>query len=150
MKPKVYLAGPISGLTYDEAEAWRFAAGQCLAPEIECFSPLRHKEFLHGRGVLEGSYTENPLATDRGIMTRDHWDVRTSDLVLCNLLGTSRVSIGTVMETAWCHVYRKPLVMVIEPDSNIHDHPMVREAIDYRVATLSAAAAVIRAVLLAT
>jgi hypothetical protein len=37
----VYLAGPISGMTYDEAQAWRAYASQNLPQEIRAISPLR-------------------------------------------------------------------------------------------------------------
>lgn len=131
---KVYLAGPISGLDYDEAQDWRLRASLLLATTgITAYSPLRAKTFLRGKGVLEQSYTENPLSTDRGIMTRDHWDCRTADLILVNLLGADRVSIGTVMEIAWGFAYRVPVVAAMDPAGNLHEHPMIREAISYRL-----------------
>ena len=147
-KPKVYLAGAISGLTYDEAVNWREYAAQVLAPDIVAYSPLRQKHFLADVGVLDGSYAQNSLSTDRGIMTRDHWDCRTSDVILVNFLGSSKVSIGTCMEIAWAFAYNKPLVMVMEEKGNIHDHPMVREAIGYKVDTLDNGLAIVKAILL--
>lgn len=145
---KVYMAGPISGLTFDEAIIWRQYVAEKLAPEIAAYSPLRQKNFLQAEGKLHQSYNYNPLATDRGINTRDHFDCQTSDLILCNFLGTVKVSVGTVMEIAWAFAYRKPLIMVIEDSMNIHDHPMVREAISYRTQNLDEAIKITKSVLL--
>jgi nucleoside 2-deoxyribosyltransferase len=147
-KYKVYLAGPIAGLTFDDAQDWRADVTEMLAPQIECYSPLRNKQFLRDHGVIStGQYT-SPMATDRGIMTRDHWDCQTSDAIFCNLLGTTKVTIGTVMEIAWAFSYRKPLVVVMERNNNLHDHPMIREAIGYRTDSMNEAIAITRAVLL--
>lgn len=145
---KVYLAGPISGLTYDGAQEWRGYVKDRLAPKIAAYSPLRSKQYLRTEGVLEQSYEFNPLSSDRGIMTRDHWDCMTSDLIFCNLFGADRVSIGTVQEIAWAFAYRKPLVVVMERQGNAHDHPMVREAIGYRTDDLDEAIHVARSILL--
>jgi len=147
---KVYLAGPIAGLTYDEAVDWRERVIDAMPPEIQCFSPMRAKHFLAGAGVLHcGSYPEHVLSTARGVMTRDHWDCRTADLILVNLLGARRVSIGTVMEIAWGYAYRVPVVVAIEPDgSNVHEHLMIAEAIGFRCATLDEAVETAKAVLL--
>lgn len=147
-KYKVYLAGPIAGLTYDEGQDWRENVKDALAPDIECYSPLRNKEFLRTSGVIGTSAFTHPMATDRGIMTRDHFDCQTSDLIFCNLLGTARVTIGTVMEIAWAFAYRKPLVVVMEKGNNLHDHPMIREAIGYRTDNFVEATAITRAILL--
>ena len=148
MKFKVYLAGPITGLTFDEGQDWRAYVRDILAPVgIDAYSPLRQKHFLRAHGVLQGSYA-NPMATDKGIMTRDHFDVKTADLIFVNLLGAKSVSAGTVMELGWAYAYSKPVVCAIEPEGNVHEHPMVREALGYRLPTLDAAIAVVQAILL--
>jgi hypothetical protein len=53
---KVYLAGAISGHTYHEAQRWRNTVADSLAPQIECFSPLRCKDYLQAKGTLTGAY----------------------------------------------------------------------------------------------
>jgi len=53
---KIYLAGPISGLTFEGAQDWRNYFTSKISPEIDCFSPLRGKDYLKIRGPLEGSY----------------------------------------------------------------------------------------------
>lgn len=145
---KVYLAGPISGLTFDEGQDWRtYVRGVLAQSGIKGYSPLRQKHFLREAGVLSGSYP-NPMATSRGIMTRDHFDVKTADLIFVNFLGAKKLSAGTVMELGWAYAYGKPVVCAIEPDDTVHAHPMIEEAIGYRLPTLDAAIAVTQAILL--
>src|SRR5438034_15136 len=100
---------------------------------------MRAKEFLRGHGVLEAQYIDvNPLSTNRGIVTRDHFDVARSDLTLMNLIGAERVSIGSMFEAAWCFELRKPLIVAMEP-GNIHAHGFLFEAAGYVVPTLEEA-----------
>lgn len=147
--PKVYLAGPIAGLTFDGAQEWRHVAQNELARSgIDGYSPLRNKEYLRSEGVINNAGYQHPLSSDRGIMTRDYWDCKTSDLIFAYLLGAKDVSQGTDMEMAWAYAYRKPLVVVMEDKGNPHDHPMVRAAIDYRVTTLAEGIAIAKAILL--
>lgn len=142
---KVYLAGPISGLTFDQGQDWRADARAMLEPHgIDGYSPLRQKHFLRDVGVLSGAYA-NPMATDRGIMTRDHFDCMTSDLILANMEDWRSPSVGTIMELAWAYAYRKPLVVF---GKELEHHPMIREAVCYRLPTLDAALAVVQAILL--
>ncbi len=134
-KKRVYLAGPISGLTHDESVSWRQQAADFLRSNgIDVYSPMRAKEYLRDAGVLEGEYKIGLFSSSRNIMTRDHDDCRKSDIVIANFLGaTQRASIGSCMEAAWCYAYRVPLITVIEDEGNIHDHPMMNEAFGYRV-----------------
>ena len=145
---KVYLAGPISGLTFGESTDWRVAVRRELADVgIDAFSPLRAKDFLASEGALEGSYEHHPLSTAKGILTRDRWDVLTADLVLVNLVGAERISIGTVMEIAYADSVRTPVVLAMEP-GNAHTHPMLEQASGYIVHTLEEAVAITKAILL--
>lgn len=145
---KVYLAGPISGLTYDEGQDWREYAQAALAHHgIAGYSPLRQKEFLRSEGVLSQAYA-NPMATDRGIMRRDFNDVKTSHVVLINLLGAKSASQGTVMEMGWAYALQIPVVVAVEDAGNIHEHPMNRQTWDYRVPCLDQALAITAAILL--
>jgi nucleoside 2-deoxyribosyltransferase len=148
-KPSVYAAGPISGLTYGASKGWRNLAWGMLAPDIDLFCPMRAQEHLVNHGVLNGSYDGHVLTTARAIMTRDHWDCFKCDLIIANFLGAERVSIGTCMEVAWAHSYRKPLIVVMESSGNPHEHPMIAEATSYRVDNIEEAVDIARAVLLA-
>lgn len=145
---KVYLAGPISGLTYDAAQDWRQQFAEACDPRIECFSPLRSKDYLRKYGALEGSYDESPLSSEKGITSRDRYDCMGADLVLFNLLGTQRISVGTMIEIGWADAVRVPSVIVMEKEGNPHDHPMVRSATNFRVETLGDAKKIVEAILL--
>lgn len=145
---RIYLAGPISGCEFDECTDWRYQF-TCLIPRsIQCLSPMRGKEFLKAHGTIEGDYPElGPLATSRGIITRDFFDCTRSDIVLVNFLNSgNRVSIGTCMEVAWAYMARKPLIMISE-EANVHNHPMMAEATGYRVKTIQEAADICKIIL---
>ena len=145
---KIYLAGPISGLTYEGAQDWRDYFTNTIDPQIACFSPLRGKEYLKMRGPLEGSYAEFPLSTDRGITSRDRNDCMGADLVVFNMLGAKRVSIGTMVEFGWADAARVPSVLIMEKEGNVHEYPMVREIASFRVDNLKDAIAISEIVLL--
>ena len=146
----VYLAGPITGLAYGEAEDWRAYAKAVLAPQIKAISPLRGEDYLASLGKLSGTgeeYTHlGVLSLPRGVMTRDFFDANRCDVLLVNLLGATKVSIGTVMEIAWVFARQKPIVVAMEPD-NVHRHMMIDQAIGYQIATLDEALDVVRSIL---
>jgi len=130
---QVYLAGPISGCTYGECTDWRdLYVDQLKRCNIECWSPMRNKAYLKKVGVIDGSYDFDPLATPRGIMTRDFDDCTKCDLLLVNFKDATKPSIGTIMEVAWAFQTRTPVVAVM-PEGNVHEHPMISEAIGFRV-----------------
>lgn len=148
---KVYLAGPIQGLSYKGATDWRTWAHNHLALHgIDAYSPMRAKEFLSGLKdvTFQDGWSNNPFATSRGIMTRDFNDCTTADVLLVNFLGTQTVSAGTAMELAWAYNNHIPTVVVAEAD-NIHlKHPMLKEAVDFRVESLLEGVDVVRSILL--
>lgn len=146
----VYLAGPISGLTYDGAEDWRaFAKAELKKFDIHGLSPLRAKDYLRGIAALSadcaGYGDLNCMSSPRGIITRDRFDATRCDTILVNLLGAGRVSIGTMMEIAWADLARIPIVVAMEK-GNVHEHAMVTEAIGFRVPTLEEAIHVVQAI----
>lgn len=135
-RPLVYLAGPIAGCTLEGATDWREEAHWALDNcNIETLSPMRAKNALPSGGDRIGQdfrqYQEQGVFyTSRGIMTRDFNDVKRCDAALVNLLGQKTYSVGTIMELGWMYLLRKPVIVVIEKEGNIHDqHPMVHEAI---------------------
>ncbi len=148
MKFIAYLAGPISGASYGTATDWRQYAKMQLEPSILGMSPLRAKDYLQNETAIGDSYEDSVLSCQRGIMTRDFNDCKRADILIVNLLGADRVSIGTVMEIAWAFSNRIPVVAIMEPKGNLHDHAMIREAIGFRVTSLDEAIEVAKAVLL--
>jgi len=155
-KYSVYLAGPISGLEFEDGESWRQEAINYLAEcNIDAFSPLRKKDYLKGEGHLTGFYNDWPLSTQRGIYARDRYDCHRVDLVLANLHsevcgiednGKQKVSIGTVMEIAWAAQNNTPVVLIMD-EENIHHHPMIMEASPFVIDNLEEALALTDAIL---
>lgn len=147
--PKVYLAGPITGLSYKESTEWRDIAAQELSyAGIEAYSPLRFKSYLAQYKSMP--HTSNyPLSTARGMFTRDYNDCMRADVILVNLKGAKTVSIGTVMEIAWAKAFNKPVVLLTDEDcNNIHEHPLINECVGFRVFKLEDAIEMVKAVLL--
>jgi nucleoside 2-deoxyribosyltransferase len=135
----VYLAGPITGCSFNGCTDWRNSVIERLAIyNIHGLSPMRAKDYLSQEKKITGSYEDKVMSCARGIMTRDRFDTMRCDVLLVNFLGAEKVSIGTVMEIAWADANRTPIICAIE-DSNIHDHPMIREAVGFRVPTLDEA-----------
>lgn len=132
----IYLAGPITGQTYEGCTDWREEFIRTTPGWLEGVSPMRWKQYLLEETQVQDQYEESVLSCQRGIFARDSWDCRRCDAILVNLLGADRVSIGTVMEIAWAHVHHKPIVLVMEKEGNIHEHSMLREACPFRVETL--------------
>lgn len=140
---RVYLAGPITGLTFEDSEDWRRRIASMffsynLHNEVTVLSPLRGKSYLKDAGKLgHGDYsTIHPLSSDRGIVTRDLNDVRNADLLIVNVLGAETASPGTCMEIGAAAVLQIPTILVMEAEGNPHDRHMVRGAVGYRVDNL--------------
>lgn len=147
---KVYLAGPITNQSFDESEGWRNELKQlmktsALLTRAELFSPLRAKTYLHGASSIEAQYEGTVLSSCRGIMARDHWDVLTADAIVVDFTGAKKVSIGTVMEIAWAHDRRIPVIAIVD---ELHSHPMLLEAVSFPVKNLKEALHVLEALFL--
>ncbi len=154
-KPKVYLAGPIRGLNYNEATEWREKAISILDEVgIDGMSPMRAKKYLEGLSNVGGekladAYAEFPLSTMKAIVTRDRNDCMKSDMVIMYLKGAKTISMGSILEIAWADAARVPVVLVMEKDkSNCHEHGMIREMCGFQVETLEEAINIVKAVLL--
>lgn len=145
MRPLVYLAGGIAGLSGWDAIEWREEATKALFDrQIETLSPMRAKHNLLTKRTISPNYRDydffGPFFTSRGIMARDFNDVKRADALLVNLLGLTQPSLGTIMELAWAYAMQKPAVVAIEKSGNPHDnHPMIHEATAFRVETLDEA-----------
>lgn len=131
----MYLAGPISGCSYDECTDWRDSVEFLLHGEVMCYSPMRAKKHLEGVKQIGRSYDgadgmKQLLSGARGIMSRDYWDCHRCDILFVNLKGAETISIGTMMELAWGYQRRIPVICALD---ELHEHPMVTEAITHRV-----------------
>lgn len=145
-KQMLYLAGPITGLSYGGTTTWRGEVAKELGDALECLSPMRGKDYLLQETTVPDSYEDKILSSQRAIFCRDMWDCMRCDIVLVNLLGATHVSIGTVMEIAWATSQKKPIILVMEEAGNIHEHAMLREACAFRVTNLDAAITLIKTI----
>lgn len=135
----VYLAGPITGLTYKGCTDWRDVAKESLEWEdrpnsfnetllggfigsrreptgILALSPMRMKKWLDDDRPIP------PMASDyddQFVVERDLYDIRRSDVLLMNLLGAERVSIGSMQEMGYAKAKDKFVVTLIEPEGQI-------------------------------
>lgn len=160
-KRKIYLAGPITGLSYGEARhGWREEFSKIVEPHghIECYSPMRAKNFLEKSNKIAGtadSYgKDSPFGQALGILGRDHNDVFTCDAMVANFLGAKMGSLGTAAEFGFAYAYRKPIIMVIEPaeldytkNTNPHHHVFLTSMAAYVVNDLETAADVVASLL---
>lgn len=137
----IYLAGPISGLTPEQAHESRETTEKLFQRLIGCYwahntlefrSPMRNKEYivenkpinqLHVKTNIDTA--KSVMSTPHGIISRDYGDVSSSDLVFVDLRNTTRVSIGTVCEIGWAWQLRKHIVVLMN-SGNIHDHAFIR------------------------
>lgn len=125
MNRKVYLAGPITGGSFDGVTNWRVKVREALDKQgLNGYSPMRHKDYLLNEKSIADSYSAHYLSTATAINVRDYNDCKTSGAILVNLLGATKVSIGTVMEIAWARAFSVPVVIAIEAE-NVHQHAML-------------------------
>ena len=152
-KGLVYLAGGIAGQSGPEIYYWRRIALHyfCLRG-IRVRNPLRGKSELLKFDLIQPDFNAykdlSVFFTSKGIMARDFNDVKQSDVILINLLKMTTPSIGSMMELAWAYSMQKPTVVIMEESGNPHDnHPMIHEAISFRVSTLEEGLAVTASIL---
>ena len=129
---KIYLAGPISGKSYDEViDTYKKRSSLLKTYGYEILCPMTGKSYLRNELEFRSSgYDEFPVSTNHAIFERDKWMVSSSDIILCDLSSSGdRVSIGSMMEIAWASMLGKHTLVVL-PKENIHRHAFVLEAAD--------------------
>jgi len=137
----VYLAGPITSCSYEGATDWRetFKEQVESTSSIKCLSPMRGKHYLKDVKSIDATGNEKLgiLSGGPAIVTRDYADTTNSDLIIVNLLGATKVSIGTMFEVAWAYSKHIPIILVIEDGTeNIHTHSMLLAMCGYKVNNL--------------
>ena len=153
MHKKVYLAGPIGGCTYAEAQDWRNLLSSLLSTKsdgaIQGYSPLRGKGALRDAGTLSTAAYPfySPLATSKAILARDFNDCRTADLIIANLLAHdlsdgAPPSLGTIMEIGFAYALQVPILAISKDRSrnNIAKHAMILSAVGFWAESLNEAA----------
>lgn len=145
MAIKVYLAGPMSGITPQEQER---RDGECIMAitnglahkklEFKFFSPMRGKNSSLTKEGIYGTHNSDRESLDRYIYERDRRDVENCDVIFVRLDGAKTVSIGTVSEIAWAKLLRKLIIIVMEP-GNPHEHTFIFQSTPFIYSTLDAA-----------
>ncbi len=140
----VYLAGPITGLTYDKARyGWRKRFNSLMPDHIHCLSPMRGEEMLKDFGILTSGqgYPRTAVLTSAGITVINFNDVLNCDLIVaCFLDGDGSISGGTFMEYGFGHALQIPIIGVGKATDPNLSHAMAKRVIGYRVGTLEKAA----------
>lgn len=141
----VYLAGHISGLSYEESRnGWRQEFAQLLPEHIHPFSPMRGKDFLKGLNRMpEAGFDSFILATPSAIVTRDRNDVFTCDAMVACFTQGGTPSLGTAIEFGWANAMNKPIIMIADEDDLHREHAMLREMAGYITDSLEEASMVV-------
>jgi len=146
MTKTVYLGGPISGLSYQDATLWRRAAASYLElAGVLAIDPMRNKEYLAKYVSMPHSSGEIFSRADF-IYTRDRSDIFSADLLLVNTLTRNELGAGTLIEMGWANALDIPIVLVVEPGS-VWDKPFVRGVAGVVVHTLVDGLSVVTAML---
>ena len=121
----VYLSGPISGLSYDDATKWRRIIADTLDVfDIKSLNPMRFKEVLSEEPILGAEVVAKHGIKAMDIFTRDYCDVVKCDVILVNL--TQRIdSIGTIMEIGWARALHKFIILVTTKELETKLHPFI-------------------------
>ena len=89
MKKVIYLAGPIAGLTEDEATTWRNDVGEQLREasngNIIGISPLRCEPVIPGMTYTTPGAVDKMWSDPRAINAKNWLDTESADLVLAYL-----------------------------------------------------------------
>lgn len=127
---KIYLARSISGLSYAEVMEEYGKTIAKLGAYYEILNPMTAKGHLKSEVEFAsyGKYT-HPVSVGHAIYERDKWMVQSCDVLFADLSGTTKVSIGVMMELAWAALLGKHTVLIL-PEENIHTHTFVRESAD--------------------
>lgn len=125
----IYLAGPITGVSYKDTTQWRDTLE--FEPGIKGISPMRMKEFLSRKKKIGHSYPEQEImGAARPIHTRDRYDCTHADAVLAYMPKEQAEiagypSLGTCIEMGWASAVGVPVVLVCD-DKRVIGHPLVQ------------------------
>lgn len=125
---RVYLAGGITGNSYEEATEWR----RQVADVVErhngvVLDPMRGKDELKGVSSIAIAYPNNdPTKNSRTVFSRDLADVEQCDIFFVNFYTVK--SVGTPFELGYAYALGKHIISIApEP---LAQHPFIRESAD--------------------
>lgn len=125
---KIYLARQIAGCAYQEVVDYYENARDILRDMgYEVSHAMCGKGYLKDEQCFKTGGYDHPSATDHAIFQRDKWMTHQCDILLVNLIGSTKVSIGTCFEIAWALDLGKHIVLVME-ENNIHNHAFIKQS----------------------
>ena len=125
---RIYLSGPITGLSESSIQPWRQLAALRLGGLGEVIDPAAvYYDAAPAFEKRENSeQAVQRLRHGIYVVNRNKNLVRGSDVLFANFLGASaKASIGSVGEVYWANAFGKPIVIVREKVGNVHDHAML-------------------------
>ncbi len=123
MKPRVYLAGKMEGLTWEHANWWREEMTNLLFPEFEVLSPMRGK--ARRTWKIHGPHPHQLFYGADVILTRDLNDIDRSDVIFAHFGIQEGVSVGTFLELGYA-MGKKPVIMRIDEKDSFRQHPFIK------------------------
>lgn len=152
MSNKVYLSGPITGLTYTEARYdWRVDLANMLGERIIPLSPMRHEGHLaEMRAMPIGPDTlpTHLFSHPKMIVAKDFLDIDESTIVIVNLLDAKAVSQGTLIEMGYAKAKGKTIITIADAETDkVHNSPFIGVISDVIVGTLEEAATICNSLL---
>lgn len=129
---KIYLAGPISHLTYEETSEWRKYVTASLNSLYRTYDPVNEEEKVRvkeGEKFCDGKNL--PQLTLDEIFTRDMFWVKDSDIILANFtLVPPSLGGGTPFELGAAWALGKPII-VVGPKQNIQAFTLLGSSIHF-------------------
>ena len=125
MSLKIYLAGKMSGLSFNEMNEWRNEAVSKLYNEADYCG----KSIKVVNPVTYYNFEEKRHQTEIEVKEFDLTHVITSDIIIVNLVGLSD-SIGTIIELHDAYYHHK-IPVIAFGEKNLYDnlHPWVQNEI---------------------
>lgn len=121
---KIYLAGKMSGLTYEEMNKWREDIAKIInhmadycGKEVNVVNPVDYYNFRMPRHQNE-----------REVMQYDLSHVKSSNIVVVNINGL-RESIGSCIELYEAYKNNIPVIALDKKDEYKYLHPWIKECI---------------------
>jgi nucleoside 2-deoxyribosyltransferase len=133
----VYLGGPILGANKHEANDWRYVVSSQLGDHgIRGVSPLRCEPLIGD--TYAAVYDDPRFGTSRAITSKNVFDVKNCDLILCYFPDVERLSLGTLAEMQWAFAWGKPAI-VVTLDDRVRAHPVLRHTAGWLLTDLDEA-----------
>ena len=137
----VYLCGPISGLGKREMTVWRNEAKSRLVKVgYRVHDPLTGEKDLWPEHNIDSKHkTKCPPSVAGATLAKDMAQVINSDIIIANLKGAIKVSIGSCFELAWGLILNKYCI-VVKGKRGVHAHPWIDKSQRFKIySTMEAA-----------